>query len=259
MPNVTRRNSGPWNVLLGQLKPIIDKVFGKVVAAPTARHRAANFFGGRAMDHCIALAVLFERGLYPDSKLVIRSMYEDWIAAAYVLVRPGQERAQRFWEDEKKHLAKQYKGLRGLVGEKVAREIVGEHLKGYENLVGNSNRELKPFDGATWQEMASDVGLEKLHELVYSSLSSLAHGAILNMREMFEEGPDGIGVATMSRDPAREGEFAFWAFWFALRTLTIAAREWGHQLEAETDKVLRELPSQRWARSVAVRERLPGT
>src|SRR5262249_44994817 len=107
-----------WDTLGFRLIVMFKETFGSQdqLDASTPRNKVASFLAYRAPRRVMALTNLFRNGMYSEAVPLVRSAYEDWVTAAYLLLRPGEEHCREFWyEDQLRLLAKWYRATQHLL------------------------------------------------------------------------------------------------------------------------------------------------
>jgi hypothetical protein len=237
----------PWNKFAMILLHWFKDIFGSqdAIQTPTARTKVALFIAHKMSRRTVAVTHLFKMGMYPESVPLVRAAYEDWLTAGYLLLRPGEDHCSDFWhEDQNRLMAKSFRGTTALIGADAEKFVEPKTRAAFAKYLPLSNKQLRPLGGAQWSGMAEHLGLKDVHDWVYTHLSGLSHGSPLNARLMIGKGkidPKNAYAEPFVRDEEHEHLPAFWAFWFGLRALTLAAREFGKSIEDESDGVLESL------------------
>ncbi len=254
-----------WDRCVPQLMEAFHSVFGQEERGETEtpRRKVGAMLAQRVTGRAMGLTLLFRAGMYSEAIPVVRAAYEDWLIAAYLLLQPGEEPCRGFcYEDQQRLLAKTYNGFSKLLTSEIAAQFFAPSDRDKFTKYTAGNASLKPLGGISWVDMAHAVGLKALHEGTYAILSGLAHGSALNAGLSFGPGvtPGAGRPHLFVRDEEREHQFAVWSFWFMLRTVTLGAKEFGHDLEAKSDECLlrfAELPKS-MTYGIAVREKWIG-
>lgn len=254
-----------WDTLVAQLMEAAHEVFGQHdrVSTEQPRQKVGALLGQRVMGRASSLTTLFRVGMYSEAVPIVRAAYEDWLIASYLLLQEGDEPCRDFWyEDQQRLLAKTYRGFSKLLTEEVVRHFFSPSDRAKFEKYATGTESLSPLGGARWDAMAKAVGLENVHEGTYAILSGLSHGSALNADLSFGPGvAQGAGRPHLFlRDEDREHQFAVWSYWFMLRTLTLAGKQFGHDLEPKSSEVLsyvREMPPH-ITNAVVVREQWIG-
>lgn len=229
-----------WEIASEALTEVFSKFLSKPVHFSTPQQEAAGFYSVRVLRRVVALGSLFEEYLYYEALPLVRCAYEDWVALAYILEGDSRERWQDFKTDVSKMDAKVYNGFLELAGSASATEIFGEPPPEVTSLLDQPNRNLRPRGGKLWKAMAEDVGLGSLHDFAYVYLSNMIHGSFKSTLDVYKhsegvQGEDVIKVQAPVMDEDDEAQWSLWAWWFNLRILTLAGREFGYDFESYSD------------------------
>lgn len=241
------QDSHPWDEFAPRLLTLFAQVFARDarIDTTTPRRKVACFVAQRVASRVVALTTLFRSGMYSEAVPVVRAGYEDWLITAHLLLAQGEDACRDFWyEDQNRLLAKWFKGCsRVMPGTALERYTDPSSKAKFAQFLDARNKELKPFGGLQWAQMAEGVGLADVHECAYTYLSGLAHGSSLNAGLAFDPGvaPRAGRPNPFLRDERREHQPAFWAYWFGLRVLTLAASELGDDIEECSEETLRQL------------------
>jgi hypothetical protein len=223
-----------WDIILPELKNLFIKPWGKKLGDINRRQRFATIFAMRALRRIMAVDALFKAGYYWESHALIRNGYEDWLQIAYLMRESGEARCNNFAKDIHKHDARVYDAFKALCGPDSAdfffREIPPKVLP----FVGFPRTKTKP---KSFVSLATDVGLRKLHDFVYTYLSGRSHPTG-RIEELFDKWGS-IGIArTLRRDPSEETRLALWLSWFTARILVLASKEFDIDRESFCSKYL---------------------
>lgn len=237
----------PWDRFAAYLATGFAEAFGTSRAMPmdTPRRKVSVFLAQRVVTRMQALTLLFQAGMYSESIPLVRSAYEDWLIASYLLLQIGEESCHSFWyEDQLRLLALSYRGTCQLMPESAVERFTDPNSKArFAKYLGPEKKKSKPLGGMQWRQIAEKVGLLAVHDCAYTLLSGLAHGSSLNVGLSFGLGaaPGAGRPAIYERNEDKEHRPAFWAFWFSLRVLTLVANEFGVSLEAVSSEFLDEI------------------
>ncbi len=227
----------PWDVAASQLLSLKPQIWPGPHRNMTAQQHAADFFGMRALRRVVALDALFRRGLYVEAHIVVRAGYEDWITFAYIL-RGGEGRWTEFKTDVNKIDARVHDGFEKLCGEAAADRYFPNLPPGVTRHVGRPRSKTATMGGVTMARRAKEVGLSLVHGYVYEWLSAYAVPTSRSYPMLFERTDIGIKVRRLRRDNEQEGTLGLWAWWFELRILTLAAAQYGIDIESLSEELL---------------------
>ncbi|MGB4442777.1 MAG: DUF5677 domain-containing protein [Coriobacteriia bacterium] len=231
-----------WDTLSRAQMNIVDEILGTRVQMNT-RRPAAAFYVVRVKHRILALTSLFDEGNYVPAVPIIRVAYEDWLSAAWALAPGDHNREIEFMDEIGAEYARLFKRFRALCGRKAANLEFPEHpdyAKPYLESPGDP-----PYTKRDWRGKAVALGLQNVHDVAYNYLSELSHGSFHSFEQHVGVDENRFFEKPLVRDPERERVFAHWTFWFHLRTLTIAGREWGQDHEDVSDGWLTELHAQK--------------
>lgn len=232
-----------WTNTSKLLEQICAQILGTQVPMST-RRSVAVFYTIRVKDRTAALSTLFESGRYVPAIPLVRVAYEDWLSSAATLLAPadGSDPAAAFMDDLGAEYARLYRRFVALCGKKAANAQFPVHPPYAARWL--RDKKDPPHKARDWSGKACSLGLQTVHDVAYNYLSDLAHGSFHALGEYV--GTDGprIFEKPLTRDPEREELLAIWAFWFQLRTLTLAGSEWGLDFEHLSDGWLAELQRQ---------------
>jgi len=210
-----------WDIILPELTKLFTEPWGKKLVDINRRQRFATIFAMRALRRIMAVDALFKAGHYWESHALIRNGYEDWLQIAYLMRESGEARCNNFATDIHKHDARVYDAFKALCGPDSAdisfREIPPKVLP----FVGLSRTKTKP---TSFVSLATDVGLHKLHNFVYTYLSGRSHPTG-RLEELFDKSGS-IAIARIPRrDHSEEARLVLWLSWFTARIVVLASKE----------------------------------
>lgn len=210
-----------WDFILPELMKLFNKPWGKKLVDINRRQREATKFALRALRRIRAVDALFKAGYYWESNALIRNGYEDWLQIAYLMRESGEARCQNFTTDIHKNDARMYDAFKALCGPDSTDFFFGEIPPRVLPFVGLPRSQTKT---RSLVSLADDVGLRKLHNVVYTYLSERSHPTGRS-EELFDKSGS-IGIArTPRRDPSEETRPALWLSWFTARVFVLASRE----------------------------------
>lgn len=228
----------PWDVARSDLYPLLGDPWDAPLGQISPRQQAATFFAMRVLTRLRALDLLFEAGLYNDAYTVVRASYEDWLTSAYVLQSEGDNRWIRFRAEVNRIDARAYEAFGRLCGAELADARFKDIPPAVREHLGESNRTGRRDGWPTFAGLADSVGLRAVHDFAYTRLSTYAHPTARAFNNIFDVGPDRVTARLLKRDATIETELALWAWWFELRSVTMAQREFGIDSEAHSDGLL---------------------
>ena len=224
-----------WDTAKQDILEIALPVWGVPRHSGTQRQAAANSFAMRVLRRMMAFDSLFPSGLYLEAYPLVRTAYEDWLSLAFILQAPDASRWDEFQSDVWKHDARVHDAFARLCGDDAAKHWFGKVPPEAAPHVGKLRRETMPRLGRSWQYLADAVGLGLLHQYIYTVLSDPAHGATTKGEALlFDE----KAARIPERSPEQETRLALWVWWFHLRVVTLAAKEYGVDVEDHSDEVV---------------------
>ena len=262
-PNTLDRTEGgaivsspdyPWDIALDDLIALLANPWATPLGKIGRRQEAASFFAMRVGSRIGSLNRLFGVGLYNDAFAIVRSAYEDWLTAAYVLQLEGEERWLRFLAEVDRIDARVYEAFVRLCGQDLANARFSEIPPGVRRHMGQSKRAASKDAWPGFAAVADKVGLRAVHDYVYTRLSTYSHPTGRSFGRVFDREPGKVTARIPKRDSAAEYEPALWAWWFELRTITLAQREFGIDSEAHSDDLIALRDERELVTCVLVRE-----
>jgi hypothetical protein len=213
----------PWAVPLGKI--------GR-------RQEAACFFAMRVIGRVLSLNLLFGAGLYNDAYAVVRAAYEDWLTAAFVFQAEGDDRWIWFRAEVSRIDARVYEAFSRLCGQEIADARFPDIPLAVQEYLGDSRRAARREGWPTFAGLADEVGLRAVHDFAYTRLSTYSHPTGRAFKNVFNTSPGQVTARIPERNTEAETELALWAWWFELRTVTLAQREFGIGSEAHSDELI---------------------
>lgn len=245
-PNTLDRTKGeslaefehPWDLAMSDLAPLLADPWAAPLGKISQRQEAATFFAMRVLSRAGALSLLFGAGLYNDAYSVVRASYEDWLTVAFVLQLEDDGRWLAFQSEVNRIDARVYEAFVALCGSEVAAARFKNIPASVEEHLGKSKRELRKEGWPSFASIADSLGLRAVHDFAYTRLSTYSHPTGRSFSSVFNMAPGRVTARIPERNAAGEAELALWAWWFSLRTITIAQREFGIDSEAHSDDLL---------------------
>lgn len=211
-----------WDLLLPELVPLFAHWLDPL-STTNQRQRVATNFAMRALRRCMATDALFKQGYYLEASTLVRTGYEDWVYLAFVLHKPGDDRAASFGQQIHKHDARVYDAFSALAGAGAADQYFGEPPLAVAQYVGLPRGQTQ---APALAAMADDVDLRKVHDCAYTYLSGVAHPDA-RVNHIFDDVSDVYVAQIPSRNPTGEFQLALWLGWFTARVAVLACREFG--------------------------------
>ena len=227
-----------WDIALKNMSEITYKLLGHPLQNVQPRQQAGVFFAIRTTRRNVALTALFRQYLYSESLPIIRRAYEDWIILSYILNEKGSKRWIEYRTEEHKMDAKVYKSFFKLTNEIATKKVFGKPPRYTLKWLDKPTRNLKPWGGKTLRDMADEVGLVKVHDFAYTYLSYMTHGCYKDFSYLFRQKNNALKANVPEHDPLEETHWGTWIWWFHLRILTLAGREFGYDFEPYSDFLL---------------------
>lgn len=231
---------GLWDLA----RQTLDVVLESLTASPRLfdrRQLVALMFVDRVERRNQALTSLFREGLYIEALPVVRSGFEDWVNLAYMMSDSSDGRLEEYVDDSLKLHAALYDALVRLSGPEAADHEFPDLPHEVRTLVDGGPAGFKIR--RNMRDRATIVGLGEVYEFAYRYLSELAHGNLRALLACAKVDGRVYQPATPQRDWEEEQTWALWAWWFHLRTLTVAGRCLGEELEMLSDGVLEKARS----------------
>ncbi|MCL5888075.1 MAG: hypothetical protein M1617_07300 [Actinobacteria bacterium] len=224
-----------------QLLARISKEMVNIQGPVNIRRAIAQYYALRTQDRTLALTRLFEGGHYVPAVPLVRVAYEDWLSSSSLLLAPLDD--GEIWKRSLGELgaeyARLYRRFHALCGKRSAKAQFPNHPPYAEPYLQQSSD--PPHKVRDWSDKAAQLGLENVHGVVYNYLSDLAHGSFHTANVYIISDGQRFSPRTIERSPDGEELLAVWSFWFQLRTLTVAAREWDRDYEHVSNELLAEL------------------
>jgi len=223
-----------WDTAELEIFALVETLLGKPQKSVNARGILSAAFVMRAERRTRALGLLFREGLYIDALNIIRAAFEDWITLSYYLLCKSEDEFLDVIKFEaRRNRGRLFNALKKLTDYTIAAAEIGQLPQLF---LDDAKQPSRIPDLCT---RARKIGLEDVYRFVYPFLSMMSHG---DMESYYDAMPyvNGAWTPTLpTRNPNDENRWAFWAWWFHLRTLTRAAFTLGvDDLEPYSDRLL---------------------
>lgn len=223
-----------WDLALPKLLFLFNEVWGNEIQGASHRQSIASLFAMRALRRLLAVNQLFKKGFYLESHCLVRAGYEDWLQLAYLLRQSGENRCLAFIERIYKLDARIYDAFSKLCGKTTADKYFVKLPNSVASYTGKKRSETQP---EKFSSLAEDVGLQDVHNFVYSYLSGFSHPDG-RCNYIFDDSKPISRSRIPHRDASDETRLAIWFLWFTCRIEVLASREFDFNHESFSEEYL---------------------